>query len=960
MSGTLASGTTLRHYCVSSLIGRGGMGEVYEARDLVLERRVALKVLSPELFGRPDRIRQFVEEAKKASALNHPHILTVHEIGEHDVNGDRIHFIAMELVEGVTLRQEIRQRRAPLRRLLNVMAQVADALAKAHDSGIVHRDLKPENVMVTADGYAKIIDFGLAKLIGPRIEAEGDAEVVTATQKGDLRGTIGYMAPEQIDQKEIDARADIFSFGCVLYEAVTGARAFDGESIVDVLYNICHQAPVPVEELAPDVPDPLPAIVERCLAKSPADRYHSMHDLALDLRGVLQRLSGDSRSLRRNGTGSVPLKRRRRVAWWWLGGAAAVVALAIAAVAVVLTRHKPPPTGTPVMRPLVRWPSNEKECRFSPDGAWVSFISNRDKQWGIWTRRTRSGEPTVLVTQPDRITSQVWSPSGDEIAYLTRELDGCVLHFVPAFGGAAPNRIALDNRLREGGLVRWVRESLYIESQTGLWRFDRASHGITKIADKESPAGDRKYFDVRADEKRITYSVLHGEQYQTVWIADIDGRHAVCLTPLGGPRRYSDFRSRFASAAGDDIVFSSDRSGQVDLWRVDAGGNAARQITFSQSVEWVQDVAAGGAAMAFSEDRRNSNLWLWDGRADGAHPLTGETASDLWPGVSAGGDLVTFQRTKSTLTRLSSHSDSDVYMARLSGGRLDEPRIAVGDASLPTLAPTGKWLTYVRPARPEQFELWIKDVQSDRAWRITDQLRLGSTYSFPVEQIEPGLAWGHGGEAVYFVTGIDAKRQEIRRLDPANGQSATLVRGDEGVELYGLCLSPDGRRLAYIRRSKGPRHRSDVVARDLVTGRESTLLSRNHGRGERFFCPGWKENGDLLVLLATVNPDWTERLQVALIAPDGRQTVAPVCDRGYGGTARFDSPSNSLILTTRDGDGFDSLSRVSLDERRTEAVIRNRQQGISFGGVVLLPDGAILFSRQEVNSDLWLIDFHNQ
>src|SRR5262249_21843739 len=180
------------------------MGEVYVARDLVLERRVALKILSPELFDRPERIAQFVQEAKKASALNHPHILTVHEIGEQDVDGSRIHFIAMELVEGMTLRQEIVQRHVPLPRVLNVLAQVADALAKAHESGIIHRDLKPENIMVTADGYAKIIDFGLAKLAGPRVVFGNDdasAEAITVAHKGGLLGTIGYMAPEQIEQQ---------------------------------------------------------------------------------------------------------------------------------------------------------------------------------------------------------------------------------------------------------------------------------------------------------------------------------------------------------------------------------------------------------------------------------------------------------------------------------------------------------------------------------------------------------------------------------------------------------------------------------------------------------------------------------------------------------------------------------------------------------------------------------------
>src|SRR5262245_1659916 len=397
------------------------MGEVYEARDLVLDRRVALKILSPDLFGRPEAVAQFVQEAKKASALHHPHILTVHEIGEHEIGGDRVHYIAMELIEGVTLRQEITQRRSPLKRLLGVLVQVADALAKAHETGIVHRDLKPDNIMVTADGYAKIIDFGLAKLVASRngtSELGGSVEAITVQREAQILGTIGYMAPEQVQRKEVDARADIFAFGCILYEAVTRTQAFTGASDIDVLYAICHQPPAPIEELAPDVPDPLPAIIERCLEKSPADRYHSMHDLAFDLRAVVQRMSTEARSARRTAPGAVALQPRRRVEAWWWGAAAAVMVAMVVLAAVVLVQRRPPAAGTPVMRPLVRWPSLELECKFSPDGAWVTFISERDDKPAIWLRRTSGGEPSMLVTQPDGISSQVWSPAGDEIAYV--------------------------------------------------------------------------------------------------------------------------------------------------------------------------------------------------------------------------------------------------------------------------------------------------------------------------------------------------------------------------------------------------------------------------------------------------------------------------------------------------------------------------------------------------------------
>src|SRR5439155_12539477 len=272
----LATGTVVGHYRLGPCIGRGGMGEIYQAEDLVLGRRVALKILSPELFDRAESVRRFVQEARSASALNHPHILTVYEIGQKEIDGLTIHFMATELVEGTTLREEIYLRRTPLRRLIGFLIQTAEALAKAHASGLVHRDLKPENVMVSADGYAKVIDFGIAKLAEPRTVAEPESDSVTMTREGNLLGTVGYMSPEQVEQKSVDHRSDIFSFGCIVYEAATRSRAFEGDSNVDILYKILRESPPPIVGSSDDVPFELQQLIERCLEKRPQDRYHSM------------------------------------------------------------------------------------------------------------------------------------------------------------------------------------------------------------------------------------------------------------------------------------------------------------------------------------------------------------------------------------------------------------------------------------------------------------------------------------------------------------------------------------------------------------------------------------------------------------------------------------------------------------------------------------------------------------
>jgi serine/threonine protein kinase/Tol biopolymer transport system component len=284
----------IAHYRVIRALGAGGMGEVYLARDSTLDRDVALKVL-PHMAQDDERIRRFVLEAKSASSLSHPHIITVYEIGCETVisagvpRAERVNYIAMELVDGDALADIIHENKADLKSLLGYLAQAADGLAKAHGSGIVHRDLKPGNIMVTKDGYAKVLDFGLAKLVEKNTAPDATINAATRqalTVEGMIVGTIGYMAPEQILGRPVDHRSDIFSFGCILYEAVTRQRPFNANSQFEALQKIIHEDPLPIESLSPDVPMDLRQLVARCLAKAPEARIPSMKDVASELRRI--------------------------------------------------------------------------------------------------------------------------------------------------------------------------------------------------------------------------------------------------------------------------------------------------------------------------------------------------------------------------------------------------------------------------------------------------------------------------------------------------------------------------------------------------------------------------------------------------------------------------------------------------------------------------------------------------
>ena len=306
MNKELPAGSTLLHYRIVEKIGAGGMGEVYLAQDTKLDRKVALKILPADLAANRDRMRRFVQEAKAAAALNHPNIAHIYEIGE----SEGVNFIAMEFVDGQTLHAQIHRAKSELRILLKHLFQVADGLAKAHASGIVHRDLKPDNIMITRDGHAKILDFGLAKLLETvgqkpdREEGFGSSEVATAmmpvqhSTPGVVMGTVGYMSPEQAQAKPVDQRSDIFSFGCILYEAATGRKPFAGDSIVDTLHRIIYEPAPAITDFNPSASPELQRVIRKCLAKEPEKRYQTIRDTANDLEELPEAMKGVSDSER--------------------------------------------------------------------------------------------------------------------------------------------------------------------------------------------------------------------------------------------------------------------------------------------------------------------------------------------------------------------------------------------------------------------------------------------------------------------------------------------------------------------------------------------------------------------------------------------------------------------------------------------------------------------------------------
>ena len=335
---TLAVGTPLGPYEVTAFLGSGGMAEVYRARDTRLGREVAVKILPEHFASDREALARFEREARTASSLNHPHLVTIFDIGQAEVLGQRLHYMAMELIHGDTLRHRLQHESRDT--LLGLVADVADGLAKAHDAGVVHRDLKPENVMVSEDGFAKVVDFGLAR------SAPGmDSGSGRLTAEGYTVGTIGYMAPEQVrGARDVDSRADIFAIGCILYEAIARENPFDGDSSVDTLHRILYREPPVLQDAA------IEPIVRRCLAKDPNDRYASMREVSAAIRAAI----------------GTPVRRPIRRSWWYAGAALLALALATGG-ALMIERDRRPAIESIAVIPFQSTSGNE-ELRFLTDG----------------------------------------------------------------------------------------------------------------------------------------------------------------------------------------------------------------------------------------------------------------------------------------------------------------------------------------------------------------------------------------------------------------------------------------------------------------------------------------------------------------------------------------------------------------------------------------------------------------
>ena len=773
--------TELNHYRILGQLGKGGMGEVYAAEDTKLHRKVALKVLSALMAGDPERRQRFEREAQAIAALNHPNIVTIYSVEE--ANG--LPFLTMELVEGRPLNELIPDGGFPLDALLRIGISISDAIAAAHQRGITHRDLKPANVMVTPDGRAKVLDFGLAKLR----EAELDPDGLTRLPSGDLTGegriigTVAYMSPEQAEGKTVDPRSDIFSLGVMLHELGSGERPFKGDTNVSVISSIIKDTPSSITDLNPSLPVGLAKIIRRALAKDPSRRYQTATDLRNELEELKQEVDSGVTMTMSAPKGKV--KRQGRTGMWV--GVAAVLVLVAAGIAAVALKTSGDPDSGPIRFEADRFSrltntGNAFLSTISGDGRYVVHIKNTGIEPSLWVRQT-STTSDVQIVPPARVRYDglTYGPDGDYVYYVTYGFTGGVgtLYRVPVLGGTSQRVLEdVDSPVSfspDGKQFAFTRGApnrgeayLMIAAADGSGVRQLASLSLPEQLQLTGPAWSPDGRTILA-----TAQSLKGAPHVVVYAFDVAS---------GSSRQIGDTRWRtmgdleWMPDGGGFLAAAAEQTGEgPQIWQIEYPSGARRRVTNDLNNYVGASISEDGRTIATVQAENVSNLWILAGnelsnarqitsgrgRGDGQRGLGWTPDGRLVFGSAASGRL-------------------EIWIVNADGSNLRQLTNNEAPSVLPAASPDGRYVVFQR-FQSEGMNLWRMSLDGSDEKAITTD----------------GLA---------YAPSVGADSRTVFFYSPATGQPLphkVSIDGGDVVKLSDdyfrpLQVSPDGRTLLGV------------------------------------------------------------------------------------------------------------------------------------------------------------------
>jgi Tol biopolymer transport system component/tRNA A-37 threonylcarbamoyl transferase component Bud32 len=780
-------GRNIGPYEVLDTLGEGGMGVVYKARDTQLDRLVAIKVLTPDRLSDTERKLRFIQEAKAASALNHPNIVTIYNIGSEE----GVDFIVMEFVAGRTLDRIIPHHGLKPTEVLKYGIQIADALARAHAAGIVHRDLKPGNIMVSDEGQVKLLDFGLAKLsdLHEAPDAELTRSAAPETEEGRILGTVSYMSPEQAEARKTDGRSDIFSLGAVLYEMATGKRAFLGRSKISTLAAILQGDPKPVAELHTGVPRDLARIIDRCLRKDPAWRFQSAADLKISLWDLQREIESGAAE-----TAAAPQSRpapRRFPLWpvalaaglalgagcaWWLGSRGTVA------------------DAFGPVRPLTTYAGNESEPALSPDGKQVAFAwegPNKDN-YDIYVRLVDGGSPLRLTTDRADDRAPAWSPDGQRIAFVRDS----AIYLIPALGGVERKLVQLPPgslflNLALPTALSWSPDGRFLA-------FNIAQDGAPSIRVASTESGEVRaisnppkgyYLELSPawspDGRTLAYIRARDSFSRAVVLQEMNSD----ATPRGREREITGYGDRIEQLAwqpdGRSLIVSIRQRGErTGLFRLAIGGGAPRPLSIDAGLVIWPSLSRSGDRLAYQKRDVDVNIYRMDGPGPDGGPrsydqchvtsLIDSTARDREPALSPDGQHIAFNS-----DRLGYY---EIHVAAADGS---------GQVALTKMGPTAmgspRWSPDSQTIVFDRYENGHSSVYTIGADGGMPRRVTGDAY----RDIRPSFS--HDGKWIYFSSNRSG-RIEVWKV-PADGGTPQQVTHNSGIEAF---ESPDGKLLYYV------------------------------------------------------------------------------------------------------------------------------------------------------------------
>ncbi|HEX8844122.1 MAG TPA: protein kinase [Pyrinomonadaceae bacterium] len=935
----LARGQAFGHYEILYQLGKGGMGEVYLAEDARLGRRVAIKLLPAAFTKDRDRLGRFEQEARAASALNHPNILTIYEIG----HTDGLHFIATEFIEGETLRAEISRGRLSLSEVLNVAEQVAFALTASHKARIVHRDIKPENIMVREDGIVKVLDFGLAKLAKQQATSlDATTRALVMTDAGVVMGTSLYMSPEQARGLEVDARTDIWSLGCVLYEMTAGHAPFEGATTSDVIAAILEREPQPLTKLSGDVPVELEWIIRKALRKDKEERYQTARELLADLRSMKQQVdyqperertqspevnasmpraqaegpfetgsvkrateTGDVHPARSTETEALTRKPGQR------RGVLAFALLALIAVGIVFAAYKlfgnrqgatnPQPAqnvseALPELKAaqVTDWSGLDIYPTLSPDGNSIAYSSDHGGSFEIYVKQLAPGGREIQLTSDGQQNVQAaWSPDGRLIAYYSRKRGGIWL--VPALGGAA--RQLTDF----GSYPAWSPDGSGIAFQS------EAPKDFGPTASTVAPS--------------------------TIWTVEVAGGSPKQLTQVGKPA--GGHGSPSWSPDGKRIAFTASFGNRGEIWSVPAGGGEVKLLSKNGGYDSVY--SPDGESIYFAGGSGNS----WALFRLRVSPQSGEPLGEPVLIKDSGGTLYRHLRISADGKKIAcaalrlANNLSSIAVAPASGEAAGTPVVLTEDTNyrkfFPAFSPDGRKIAYVMLRIGINSDIWVADADGKNPVQLTTD---------PAPDNFPN--WFPEGDRIAFLSTRQGQ-QTMRAINLHTGREQLLFELDQDMSYQRL--SPDGKQFAFNSDKSGAINVWTIP----VGGGEQKQLTFDR---ELAGFPCWSPDGQFIA----VEMKRGDNTHVGVVPVGGGDLVQLTSDRGQSFTGNW-SPDGTKVVFAGERNGVWNIWWVSVKDRTEKRVTSYTKLNAYVRYPSWSPLGdKIVYEYAETTGNIWMIE----